>query len=65
MGKIGKTYAGAGGCVLANRRPAVQLLERPLADTRERAMRHQITAAVGWLICVLALIGWAFTLKSS
>lgn len=62
MGKIGKTYAGAGGCVLSGRPEMMRFSDRSLGDPEQRTLRHQVTAAVVWLICVLGLIGWAFTL---
>lgn len=62
MGKIGKTYAGAGGWAQAHSREALQRFDPPLADPQERTMRREIKAAVVGLICLLGLIGWALTL---
>lgn len=61
MGKIGKTYAGAGGIALANRRGG-RFLEDVLADPREMTARHQVTWGIVSVICLLGLVGWALQL---
>jgi hypothetical protein len=57
MGKTGKSYSGAGGQPFSFQGPEDHSVE-------ERAMGRELLAAVAGLICVLAILGWAFTLVS-
>ena len=55
MGKLGKSYSGAGGRPFSFQAPEERNVE-------ERAMRGELAAAVVGVICVLGVIGWALTL---
>lgn len=58
MGKLGKSYSGAGGRAYSFYDPDAS------SPVEERAMRRELLAAIAGLICVLGIVGWALTLVS-
>jgi hypothetical protein len=61
MGKIGKTYPGLGGRVHQHPPSALARFDRPFTDLEQRAMRHQITAALVGVLILLGFIGLMMT----
>jgi hypothetical protein len=62
MGKIGKTYAGAGGRAQYHSLATLARLDRPLSSHQERVMRRQLMASVVTFISVLGFVGWVLAL---
>jgi hypothetical protein len=62
MGKLGKTYPGAGGRIHKNSAAALGRFDRPFTEQEERMIREQLIIGVIGLLGVMGFVGWLFTL---
>jgi hypothetical protein len=58
MGKVGRTYTRPDYLADTNSSDAYRRFDQPSIDSEDRKLRHEITAAIIALICVLGFIGW-------